>query len=270
MDKVQLTGDRVTLLATLYGKALDSRAAHPILGDTFADDVVRHLDYDFTALKVPEGADVSLPVRAKHLDGWTRDFLAAHPDATVLHLGCGLDSRVFRVDPPPGVHWYEVDHPEVIELRARVYPPRRDVALVGTSVTEPAWLEELPGAGAVLVVAEGLVHYLTEANAIALVRRVVEHYDHGELIFDAYSRWMERLVGLLPMARASGVKLSWALDDPQDLVRRVPRLELVDAVSFLTLPELVEHLPRIRRAAMRVLGRTNFVRRAVRHLRYRF
>jgi O-methyltransferase involved in polyketide biosynthesis len=262
MDKVELTGDRLTLLATLYGKALDSRSAHPILGDRFADDVVRQLDYDFSRLKVPQGADISLPVRAKHLDGWTREFLAAHPRATVLHLGCGLDSRVFRVDPPPGVHWYEVDQPEVIALRGRVYPPRRDVALIGASVTEPGWLEELPETGAALVVAEGLVHYLAEADAIALFRRVVERFDHGELIFDAYSKWMERLVGLYPMARSIGLKLAWALDDPDELVRRVPRLRLVAAVPFLTLPELVERFSPVRRAAMRVLGRTGFVRRA--------
>jgi hypothetical protein len=40
-------------------------------------------------------------VRAKHLDDWTREFLAAHRRATVLHLGCGLDSRVFRVSASP-------------------------------------------------------------------------------------------------------------------------------------------------------------------------
>jgi O-methyltransferase involved in polyketide biosynthesis len=67
-------------------------------------------------LKLPSGAAISLPVRAKHLDGWTREFLAAHPRSTVLHLGCGLDTRVYRVDPPAGARWYDVDLPAVIEL----------------------------------------------------------------------------------------------------------------------------------------------------------
>ncbi len=44
-------------------------------------------------------------------------YLADHPDATVLHLGCGMDSRVFRVDPPVSVQWYDVDYPDVIDLR---------------------------------------------------------------------------------------------------------------------------------------------------------
>ena len=33
-EHVDLSGDKQTLLITLYGKALDSRAAHPILGET--------------------------------------------------------------------------------------------------------------------------------------------------------------------------------------------------------------------------------------------
>ena len=44
-------------------------------------------------------------------------ILADHPDATVLHVGCGMDSRVFRVDPPATVQWFDVDYPDVIELR---------------------------------------------------------------------------------------------------------------------------------------------------------
>src|SRR5262245_37426911 len=118
-EAVHLTREKETLLPTLYGKALDSRTQHPILGDTFADEVVQRLDYDFEKLKLPRGAGISLPVRAKHLDGWTREFLAANPSQTVLHLGCGLDSRVLRIDPAATVRWYDVDHPEVIELRRR-------------------------------------------------------------------------------------------------------------------------------------------------------
>lgn len=64
-EHVDLSGDKQTLLITLYGKALDSRAEQPILGDTFARDVVDHLYVDFAKLHVPRGAEVSLPVRAR-------------------------------------------------------------------------------------------------------------------------------------------------------------------------------------------------------------
>ncbi|XVQ85661.1 class I SAM-dependent methyltransferase [Microbispora siamensis] len=69
-----------------------------------------------------------------------RSFLADHPDAVVLHLGCGLDARVYRIDPPATVDWYDLDYPPVIELRQQFLPPREHYTLIGSSVTDLTWL----------------------------------------------------------------------------------------------------------------------------------
>ena len=156
-ERVRLTNEKEPYLVTFYGKVLDSRAEDSILGDRFADEAARRIDFDFGTLKVPKGASISLPLRAGHLDQWTREFLAATPSATVLHLGCGLDSRAYRIDPPATVRWYDVDRPEVIDLRRRLYPERHNYAMIGASVTDLAWLDEIPAARPALVVAEGLV-----------------------------------------------------------------------------------------------------------------
>ena len=66
-EKVHLTNEKETYLATLCGKALDNRSENPILGDKFADEVVHHIDFDFEKLKVPKGSEITLPMRAKHL-----------------------------------------------------------------------------------------------------------------------------------------------------------------------------------------------------------
>jgi len=144
-SKVRLTKEKETYLATLYGKAQDAGVADSILGDRFAAEAVARIDYDFEALKLPKGAEITLPLRARHFDGWTREFLAAHPEATVLHLGCGLDSRVYRVNPGPKVRWIDVDMPDVIALRAQLYPSREGYRCIGTSVTDLAWLDAVPG-----------------------------------------------------------------------------------------------------------------------------
>src|SRR5262249_37398811 len=155
-EKVHLTREKETLLPTLYGRALDSRATNPILGDTYADAAVRRLDYDFEQLDLPQGAAISVPLRAKHLDGWTRELLAARPGATVLHLGCGLDSRIYRIGPPATVRWYDVDHAEVIALRRRLYSEHPGYTMIGTSVVDLRWLDAVPTDKPALVVAEGL------------------------------------------------------------------------------------------------------------------
>jgi O-methyltransferase involved in polyketide biosynthesis len=199
--KIHLTKEKETYLAMLYGKALDSRSKNPILDDKFADEVVRRIDFDFEKLKVPKGAEITLPIRAKHLDQWTREFLTTNPNSTVLHLGCGLDSRVFRIDPPYTVRWYDIDMPDVIKLRRRLYPERHDYTLVDSSVTDLHWLDEIPADRPVLVVAEGLVQYLSEKEGLALFNRITEKFPNGEFIFDAYSRLTIKLISLLPTAK---------------------------------------------------------------------
>jgi O-methyltransferase involved in polyketide biosynthesis len=79
---------------------LNSRSADPILGDRMADQIVGRIDYDFIRLQAGPDWAIAAAVRAKSLDLWTKEFLASHPAATWLDLCCGLESRVFRVDPP--------------------------------------------------------------------------------------------------------------------------------------------------------------------------
>jgi len=75
-EKVHITKDKETYLPTVYGKALDSRSKNPILGDKFAAEALDKIDFDFNKIYV-KGSEISVAIRAKHLDGWTREFLAA-------------------------------------------------------------------------------------------------------------------------------------------------------------------------------------------------
>jgi O-methyltransferase involved in polyketide biosynthesis len=270
--KVRLTKEKETYLATLYGKALDAAAKSPILGDRFAAEAVARIDYDFKAVKLPRGGDVSLPIRARHFDQWTRAFLAANPEATVLHLGCGLDTRVYRIDPGPKVRWFDIDLPDVIALREQLYPEREGYRRIESSVTDLAWLDAIPGDTPVFVVAEGLMMYLREKDGTALLRRITEQFPSGEVVFDGYSALMVRLVSRLATVRGAKVELVWGVDDPHDLEKEVPKLHLVESVPFLVMPELVERLSTgwLSEVMHGAMSRLPFYRSLVRHLRYAF
>ena len=270
--KVQVTKEKGTYLATLYGKALDAAVEQPILGDKFAAEAVARIDFDFKTLKVPNGGEITLPLRAWHFDQWTRAFLAANPAATVLHLGCGLDTRVQRIDPAAQVRWYDVDLPDVIELRKQLYPDRAGYHPIGSSVTDLAWLDAIPGDTPVMVIAEGLVMYLPEKDGTALFRRITEQFPSGQIAFDGYSGSMVRLVSRLATVRGAQVELVWGVDDPHDLEKQVPQLHLAESVEFLMMPELLSRLPNtgLRGAMYKVMGKLPGYRHLVRHLRYEF
>ena len=163
-----------------------------------------------------------ITVRTAQYDIWARQFLAVQQQCTVVHLGCGLDSRVFRLDPGPGVQWYDVDYPSVIALREKIYPTRPRYHLIASSATDQSWLDQIPADRPVLLLAEGISMYLTEHDGVALLRRVVDQFPSGELQVDFYNRLAIRSQRMHTLVRRTGSTLHWAVDSPQDILRRVP------------------------------------------------
>lgn len=246
-EKADLTGPQATMLATLYGRALHSRTDNPVLHDPYAEEAVERIDHDFSTTGLRGEDALSIALRGRKFDDLTADRLTADPEVTVLHLGCGLDSRGQRLAPPPSVEWYDVDFPDVIDLRRRIYPEREHHHTIGSSVTAPDLLHGIPNDKPVLVVAEGLTMYLEEADGIALLRRITEHFPSGHLICDVQSplavRWAHLLNGAV---RAANARLKWGVRSGAELERAVPGLVLDEEMTFFDIPGLDRLTPTYR------------------------
>jgi O-methyltransferase involved in polyketide biosynthesis len=269
-EKVRLSKEKETLLITLYCRALHSRSKDPVLRDRWAEDAVGLIDYDFGKLRVSRYDPLSIAVRARKFDLLTTRYLADSPEATVLHLGCGLDSRVFRVDPPARVPWFDVDYPEVIELRRHLYPERAGCRLIGSSLADLSWLEEVPGDRPALVVAEGVTMYLTEEVVKPLLNRLTDHFPGGQMAFDAHSRRLVRWVARLGASvKGTGASFGWGIDAPRDVKKLEPRL---DPVAEFRTPDLAEYprMPLTMRLLVRVMDLIPLLRGMNRVLLYRF
>jgi O-methyltransferase involved in polyketide biosynthesis len=270
LEKVGLVGAQETTLATLYGKAMESRRPDSILEDREADRALRKIDYDFSRLRVRRSDHLSLAVRAKAYDGWAQQFLDTHPECTVLHLGCGLDTRVYRVDPAPSVRWYDIDLPDVIELRQRLFPPRDGARPLAASLTDPRLLESISGDTPVLVIAEGLTPYLRAVDGLALLRRITEHFPRGEMLFDGYGRLGVSFLQRYGCVKASGAQLDWYINDPREIERAVPGLILDAELWYTNAPGIEQHFSWLYRRFAAALYYITPVRRLGRPLRYRF
>lgn len=270
MPGVRFTEDQSTNLATLYGRALDARSKHPVLGDPTAVETVGKIDYDFGKFKVSATDAFGIAARGKVFDQRVREFVAANPECTVLHLGAGMDSRVYRIDPPPTVRWYDVDFPDVIDLRRQLYPERDNTTMLPASVAGLDWLDEVPADRPTLVVAEGLTMYLEPADGMALFRRVVDRFPSGEAFFDAYSKFGIRTQKANAVVRRAKATLRWGIDDPDELAPT--GLKFVDmrtAEGFIP-DEDMAHLPGLARLAYRAVLAVPFVRNMGKLLHYRF
>ena len=249
--RVDLSGAPQTMLATLYAKALDADLKEPILGDRFAKRIVERIDYDWKKTTINARRAPSVTTRTAHFDAWTNQFLAAHSHAVVLHLGCGLDSRFFRLQPGPGVEWYDVDYPEVAALRTQLYPAAERYHVVAASVTDPGWLADIPADRPTLMIGEGLTMYLTEQDGIALLRRIVERFPCGELQFDAFNRLGIKAQWINVIVRRSGATLHWGIDGPDEILQAVPGTRLLtwvstfDSDAFMRVPAAYRLMARV-------------------------
>ena len=230
-----------TNLVTLYLRAYESRSRRPILGDHIAAEAVDRIDYDFNRIhrtSLPASNQYLVALRAKQLDDWCAAFLARHADAVVLHLGCGLDGRGFRLVPPPSVLWFDLDQPAVIELRRRLYDDTDSYRMIGSSVTDPQWLDHIPTGRPTLVVAEGLLMYLQESEVRQLLERLTDRFDSGELLFDTLSALAPRLSKVL----TRGI-ITWGIRDARDIETWNPRLRFLEQTSMLAGYRKIESTP---------------------------
>ena len=268
-----------SLFLTLGGRALDSRLPRPFLGDTMADEIITKIGYDLTRFPAlttrlldPRTRVFDIAVRAKTLDDVVRRFISDHPDAVVLDLGAGLDSRIFRIDPPPTVMWYDVDFPEVMALRARVVPQHANAHSIGADLTDLDWLKDVPGSRPAVMVADGLVAFLTQDSFVSLLNRLAGHFTSGEMAFNLYTRYAIWAVKHTPsMAVIADAVVNPGFDDPCRPERWVAGIRLVEEIFLTRAPE-VAGLPRMLRLTARLAAPSARVSRLIGTVvvRYRF
>lgn len=268
-----LSGVSETMLVTLSARADDfSKGAESLLRDRWAAEVLEKLDYK----RAPTPQDFAffalVVLRAALLDAWTAEFLAASGGhATVLHLACGLDSRVARVARGPGVRWVDVDVAEVVALRRTLLPDAAegDYSLVAASVTEEQWLLDVPADRPTLVVMEGLVAYLTEDEVRRLVVRVCDRFPSGQIVFDCVGKLFVRFQAMNKPIAQTGAVLQYAIDDERDVEAWHDKLRLRDVYRIWNLPG-VERIPWVLRASLWVYSLFPWTRTAGSYMRFDF
>ena len=108
-----------TLYIPLYGKSYVSKKGI-ILHDEKAEEIWAAEGFPLKGKSASKWLAYYMSMRAVVFDRWTMEKMVQHPDATVLHLGCGLDSRCIRVE-TKNHQWYDVDFPNVISTREKYY-----------------------------------------------------------------------------------------------------------------------------------------------------
>jgi O-methyltransferase involved in polyketide biosynthesis len=220
-DAVKLGSVQQTLLLPLWGRAIESQKARPMLIDGEAVRIIQSIPYDFSqiAAKTSFVSQLAWIVRSLHIDRATRAFLGRHPAAIVANLGCGLDTTYERVD-NGAVTWYDIDLPDVIELRNAYLQPTSRRKFVSCSILEDGWVQDLKGRSPVLFIAAGVLYYFEENQVRTLLHKLADRFPGGELVFDACSPQGLKIANqrvIEDTGMSSDARLKWGLNRAAEL-----------------------------------------------------
>ena len=219
MTKVNLTGVMETMLVPLLARAKYSRTHPHLMQDLEAIRIVKELDYDFSIARRDSLATAGVAARTILFDDLVSDFIRRHPGATVVNLACGLDTRFPRVDDGT-LCWYNLDLPEVMEIRARCIPPHARVKDLSVSVLDAGWPSRVVITGEVLVVIEGLVMYFTAEEVRTLMAIIRDAFPRVTVLVETLSPMFRRF-GRETSIRASGARFTYGCRGGEEFCRTV-------------------------------------------------
>lgn len=136
-----------TLYIPLYGKAFVSQRGI-ILNDQSAEIIWAKEGFELKGESKSKWLAYYMGMRARVFDDWTRERIKENPTATVIHIGCGLDSRIDRVG---GAKWYDVDFPGVIAERRKHFKDNDSYTMLCADVREDGWLGLVSGDTAIVI-----------------------------------------------------------------------------------------------------------------------
>jgi len=237
-----LSGVAETLLITLYLRAMESQRPDALIKDEKAVELVTRMSYDFARVRqipLSQANKLVIILRNREFDRYARDFLARHPDAVVVHIGRGLDSRFERVDNGQ-VEWYDLDFPHVIELRHKLVGDEGGrYHLLGCSVLDNAWLDAVSAhrQRPFLFLAEGVFMYFEEAQVRSLVLTLRDRFPGAELAFDAYSPLHVWVHNLQTSTSKISIRVHWGIWRGQEIEGWGDGIRLLGEWGFLDRPE---------------------------------
>jgi O-methyltransferase involved in polyketide biosynthesis len=144
--------------------------------------------------KIDKNFIVHISIRARKYDEYVNHFLNQSPNGVVVNIGCGLDTRFWRIDNGE-VNFYDLDLPEVIEIKKKLCKEVKRYHMLPSSVLDYEWMPKVLeyNSGPFLFVAEGVFMYLAKEDVKTLVLKLQKQFPGSELVCEVVSDfWLQK------------------------------------------------------------------------------
>ena len=229
-----LEGVSETLLMTLYVRARESQRPDAMIHDDKAVEMVDRIAVDFSRLRMERHDEIAVILRMRKFDSHVCEFLRRNPDAAVVHIGCGLDTRFERVD-NGRVEWFDLDVPDAIALRRKLIDNEsKRYHMLAASAFEDGWLEEVSRykPRPFIFVSEGVLPYFEEAQVKSLFLKLRDHFPGSELVCDAHTPFVIWADNVHLALWGLKVRMHWGLRNPRDVEGWGEGIRLLDEWNY--------------------------------------
>ncbi len=228
-----MDGVNKTLYIPLYGKAKVSKK-NIILKDPTAEHIWAQESFPLKGKSKSKWLAYYMGMRAWVFDEWLRVMMRKYPEATVLHIGCGMDSRIHRVGNHRKValepqeqdgfkskqYWYDIDFEDVIKERKKYYEETDTYHMFASDARNTAYLSNISGTQAIVVM-EGISMYFKPEELEKLVADLSTHFTRVHILMDCYTTKAAKASKHKNPINDVGVTLVYGLDEPTKLSENV-------------------------------------------------
>ncbi len=228
-----MDGVNKTLYIPLYGKAKVSKK-NIILKDPTAEHIWAQESFHLKGKSKSKWLAYYMGMRAWVFDEWLRTMMRKYPDAAVLHIGCGMDSRIHRVGSHREVssepkeqdsfnskqYWYDIDFEDVIKERKKYYKETDFYHMIASDARNTAYLSDISGTEAIVIM-EGISMYLKPEELEELIADLSRHFTSIHILMDCYTTKAAKASKYKNPINDVGVTLVYGLDKPTKLSENV-------------------------------------------------
>ena len=245
-----------TLLLPLWGRAYETKKANPRLIDKKAVEIVEKLDYDFSMIvKTQSMSQHGWVARSLHTDKMALQFMQKHPKAAIVNIGCGMDTTFSRIDNGK-ITFYELDLPDVIELRNHFFEDSERHKSIASSFLDTKWFKEISVVDGLLCLAGGVLYYFDEEQIKNFFIAAADYFGKCDFYFDSLSP-LGIKIGNKHVLKSGGMGSAlgaWGLKPVKSLEKWDKRIKVINSMPmhkgikkgvplstkiFLTIPDIL-------------------------------
>lgn len=138
--------------------------------------------------KSSEYSMIASVARYYNIDQMAQNFIDNYNKCNIVNLGVGLETSYYRIERKNAL-FFEVDLPEVIELREKYLEVQENEKFVKGDLFNLGWCDELDTTLPTLLIVSGVFQYFHEEDILKFITDVRNRFSNVELIFDATNKF---------------------------------------------------------------------------------